>query len=453
VLIAILILLLVVVAPLSPSLGLGALITWVLLSGLLTPVVHLRLTVGTISFDDVWFSAVLVMLALSRFPRSAAKIRRAIGLLWLFGAEWVIRTLLSSGLTLSNRLAELAAVALPAAAFLVAFRYARDERGRVRLTGAMTVTGGILALLGIAESTLGFQLATYSGGLPRVDPELGGVIRISGPYADPEVYGVTLLICLAATLHWGLADRGRPKMLAILIAGVECTAIGLTLFRTFWIAALVTVVIVFGWRRGQQGRLVLICIGILGVIGITYSQISSTTFGQVRVANTTNITGRFDIYDVALQEFERAPLIGVGVGQFVPYQQNLPPTDALLNSRGVVNAHDSFTQVLAEQGLVGFVPLLLACAALLRIVVLLIRRARTWPDYLLALVTLSAAVSFLLSNLTLEMLTFGQSTAMFAAMFGAAAGRLDALLQGEREILDEQFGQATTPGPLVPLTK
>jgi hypothetical protein len=179
--IAILILLVVVIAPLSPSLGLGALIAWVLLSGSLTPVVHIHLAVGTVTFDDVWVSAVLIMLALNRFPRSDPKIRRTIALLWLFGAVWVTRTFLSAGLTVSNRLAQVAAVALPAATFLIAFRYARDERGRLRLAGAMTVIGGALALLGIAEDLIGFQLATYSGGEARVDTELGGVIRISGP--------------------------------------------------------------------------------------------------------------------------------------------------------------------------------------------------------------------------------------------------------------------------------
>jgi uncharacterized membrane protein YphA (DoxX/SURF4 family) len=73
---------------------------------------------------------------------------------------------------------------------------------------------------------------------------------------------------------------------------------------------------------------------------------------------------------------------------------------------------------------------MLASAALLWVLSSLFRRARVWPDYLLAIVTLSLAVSFLLSNLTLEMLTFDQSTAIFAAFLGAATGRLDMIIKG-----------------------
>jgi O-antigen ligase len=369
------------------------------------------------------------MVALQRFPKGDPRTRRVIGALCLFGLVWLVQSFLTPGLTTSNRLSEVVAIALPAATFMVAFRHARDERGLLRLTAAMTFVGALLALIGIAEQRLGFQLARYSGGTVRLQVGLVGAVRITGPYSVPEVYGVTLLACLAATVYWSLIKSGRQRVLGVAAGLLECTAIGFTLFRTFWIGAVIIAVIAFGWRRGRVGRLPLVAIVAVVVAGFAYVQISSTTFGQVRVDNTSDITGRLNIYAVALQEFQRSPVTGVGVGQFVPYQQKLPPTPALVNSRGTLFPHDSFTQVLAEQGLVGFIPLMFVSMALLWVVVSLFRRARRWPDFLLAIVLLSAALSFLLSNLTLDMLPYGQATAIFAALMGAGTGRLDVLLQ------------------------
>jgi len=83
--------------------------------------------------------------------------------------------------------------------------------------------------------------------------------------------------------------------------------------------------------------------------------------------------------------------------------------------------------VLAEQGLVGFVPLLLLTFAVWRLIRGLGRRAASEDVRVLVGVLSGAAIGYLLMSLTLAMLPYSPSNLFFAALLGVAAGRLDSL--------------------------
>ena len=79
-----------------------------------------------------------------------------------------------------------------------------------RIALSLMVAGGALAAIGIAEHLFGFELASLSGSTARFDQSIG-VVRISGPYAAPEVFGLSLVLCLAATCLW---LQMRPRLFA-----------------------------------------------------------------------------------------------------------------------------------------------------------------------------------------------------------------------------------------------
>jgi hypothetical protein len=81
--------------------------------------------------------------------------------------------------------------------------------------------------------------------------------------------------------------------------------------------------------------------------------------------------------------------------------------------------------VLAEQGLFGFVPLVLLGGGIWLVVRRLRAVASTSEEGVLAGSIAGAAAGYLIMSLTLTMLPYEPSNAFFAAFLGMAVGRLD----------------------------
>jgi len=122
-----------------------------------------------------------------------------------------------------------------------------------RVTGSLAFAGGILGAIGVAERVFGFDLSSLNGVAARFDTSVAQ-IRISGPYQVPEPYGLSLVICLAATLYWIQARRPRPYAWGVLLVSLEVAGIALTLFRAAWLAGLVVVIASILIVRLMRGR-------------------------------------------------------------------------------------------------------------------------------------------------------------------------------------------------------
>ena len=90
--------------------------------------------------------------------------------------------------------------------------------------------------------------------------------------------------------------------------------------------------------------------------------------------------------------------------------------------------HNSYIGLLSEQGLVGFLPLLLLSYAVWRLVRGLRSASFQSKEAALLMGTVAgAALGYLIMSLTLTMLPYAPSNLFFAALLGAASGRLDAI--------------------------
>ncbi|MGH9920951.1 MAG: O-antigen ligase family protein, partial [Nitrososphaerales archaeon] len=343
----------------------------------------------------------------------------------LFACAYCLRAAFTGALTHSDKFAAVEAIGLPVVSFAVAYRFAGSRESFERVARAMAVAGAILAVIGLGEVVFGFELATRSGGVVFLDQLSGNTVRISGPYATPEVFGLILVICLCATLYVALTHNGHVRQLAALAAVLEVTSIGYTLFRTFWACAVLAVILVVGIRRRRPGRALATLMSVVVVILLLYAFIGNSTVISSRLGNTQNITGRFDVYELAGQIFERSPIVGVGFDQFTVAEQQLPLSTALIDAEGVKFPHNSYTDVLAEDGLLGFVPLVALTFAVGWLIRRLRRRAVTREEQVFAAVVLAAAVTYFLTSMTLEMLPYGDPNAFLAILLGAGAGRLE----------------------------
>jgi O-antigen ligase len=325
------------------------------------------------------------------------------------------------------------AIVLPAILFVACERYCLRGADRVRrLACSLMIAGGVLGAIGLAERIAGFELATLTGGSARFDAAID-TTRVSGPYPAPEPYVLSLSICLAATLYWILTrKRGSPIGWPLALVGLQVVGIALALFRAGWIAAILVVLASFGYRPGRFGLTFALTALVAALAFAATTQLDRNKTVATRVNNKDNISGRLATYKEGVEIFRTAPMFGVGVSHYTDVSQTRPPV-VLWGAQAVPYPHSSYVGLLAEQGVVGFFPLLLLSYAVWRFLAALRAVSFRSREATVLLGTVTGAVlAYLIMSLTLTMLPYEASNTFFAAFLGAASGRLDALARETR---------------------
>jgi O-antigen ligase len=157
------------------------------------------------------------------------------------------------------------------------------------------------------------------------------------------------------------------------------------------------------------------------------SQLQENKTVATRLNDSENIYGRLATYKEGVQMFRSDPLFGVGVNQYQAVAVSRAP-ETVAGVQSVPYPHSSYVGLLAEQGLVGFLPFLLLTYAIWGLVRGL-RSASFWnKDAALLMGTVAGAfLGYLIMSLTLTMLPYEPSNAFFAAFLGGASGYLDGL--------------------------
>jgi O-antigen ligase len=382
-----------------------------------------------LTFDRAWIGALLAFIALKprRHERTGTTRLLLFALLLLVVAYGARAFAMNAGIQ-GPVATWVDAILLPTILFVVCERYCLSGGIRFRrLTAALMIAGGVLAAIGIAERTVGFELASLTGGSVRFDSAIDQT-RISGPYPAPEPYALSLVVCLAATLYWIQSRKpGSGYRWALVLAAMEMGAIGLTLFRAAWIAAIVVIIASVGIRPGRIGRMY----GVIGVaVAIAFAgttQLQQNKTFSSRLNNIDNVYARLATYKQAFVIFRSSPVFGVGVNEYNTVASARRP-EVVSGLVSLPYPHSSYLGLLAEQGIVGLLPFLLLSYAVWRLVRAL--RAMSFSNADAALLTgvlAGAAFGYLIMSLTLTMLPYEPSNTFFAALLGAGSGQLDAL--------------------------
>ena len=171
---------------------------------------------------------------LARFGARSTRSGTGLAALLIAGAWFVLamgaRAALTGGFVRTELETWLDALLLPAILLMAARRAAAKASQLDMLLVALTLTGALLGVLGIAERVAGLNLVSRVGGVPITSPGVG--LRVSGPYPTDDILAVTLLICFAGTLY--LANRRRTQAqlaIALVAAPLELVGIYLTFFE------------------------------------------------------------------------------------------------------------------------------------------------------------------------------------------------------------------------------
>jgi len=406
------------------------LIAWAPLAAALWAVVRVPRDPPVLTFDRLWIGGMLAYLILRprRFERSRESRLLMLALLWLL-VSYGIRVFAGGASVATPTAANwFDAIVLPAILFAVVSRFCVTSARAQGITGSLALAGGVLGAIGVAERILGFDLSSLNGAAARFDTSVEE-IRISGPYQVPEPYALSLVICLAATLYWVQTRRPRPYVWGVLLVSLEAAGIALSLFRAAWLAAIVVVVASIGFRPRRFGRALFTLGIVLALVVAANARLEQNQTYATRAHNTDNIYGRLATYQQGFEIFRDSPLFGVGVDNYTFASQQRAPV-RVQNVQSIEFPHNSYIEVLAEQGLVGFVPLLVVSFAVWRLIRGLRRTAASEDVGVLVGVLTGAAIGYLIMSLTLTMLPYSPSNLFLAALLGVAAGRLDSPTAG-----------------------
>lgn len=406
------------------ALGYRAVSIWLVVGAVAYPFLRYPQTHAILTFDRLWIAAMVVLAVAAGFTRrSDASKTLWVVLVWMIAA-FGLRAVFNPA---DNRYALqiwFDTLVLPAILFFVVRDRVRTSEQLQRVAGAFAATGLLLGLIAIGQRIIGFELASLSGGSVLQDPTVG--VRVSGPYPQANVLALTLLMCFAVSLYWVQATRRTASPIALLVLACELAGIGLTFFRGAWIAAAAVLVLSLGLRPKRYARLVGLTalVAVVGAVGFT--QISDSSGLGNRIQDTRNISGRFATYTQGFKVFESSPLVGVGIAQFSVAQENLE-TSSIGGVQAVATAHNSYLNVLGEQGILGFAPFLALTWAIWRLIRAFRLNARERSDSLLGAAAAGAAIGYLIMSMELTTLLSATSNSFFAIVLGLVAARLDVI--------------------------
>lgn len=211
------------------------------------------------------------------------------------------------------------------------------------------------SLLGV---TLGSICLIYQG--------LSGDSRASGFFGHPMTFAGYFCIYLPVLLVCFLEQKiyGEWRWLAggSFILGVVALLFNAT--RGAWLALVPVLLFIIGYYLLKGNRLAILCLAVFIAAGAGLSQYQPFLQRLATITDTKyqSNTERLLIWNSAYTMFKDHPVLGVGLGQYKDnYQKKYISPKA--KEPYLSHAHNNFLQMLAENGIVGFVGFLtlLAC--------------------------------------------------------------------------------------------
>lgn len=225
-----------------------------------------------------------------------------------------------------------------------------DVRAMVMLLIAGLVVES-LVMIGLSRATQGFQLA---GMTFRVDIPLDGLPpRIGGTVGSPNNAAAFLSLLLAPAVGVLLTNAGRIfKTLAILGVSVGWLALILTQSRGGWIAAALSIAILYFAHR-RRGRVPLAAPFLLGVC---VTALSLTAYQTIAERLTADDHGsayvRVPLMMTALEIIGDHPILGVGANNYTAALERYRPT---FTGDWLYTVHNQYLLIWAETGIGGLV--------------------------------------------------------------------------------------------------
>jgi O-antigen ligase len=231
-----------------------------------------------------------------------------------------------------------------------------------------------------------------------------GEVRLLRPYGllpHPNIFAGVLLLGLAGVLPLLLNDERRWRLLALALFALGVWMLWLSFSRGAWVAAasMMAVCALFVLRTPRRKYLIvpiLVTVGISLVFVGNYRPFLSARVG-INDENTEqrSIADRVVYTNIALDAIGKAPVQGIGVGNFAWYSARYLRDETDFDLQGG-NVHQVALMLISELGLVGFA---LFGGLLTLAIALNIQALWRHPDQLYRLTWLGAVVAFAMVGL------------------------------------------------------
>ncbi|MGP3535740.1 O-antigen ligase family protein [Microbacterium sp. RD1] len=193
------------------------------------------------------------------------------------------------------------------------------------LTGLLAWAGGLLAVLALLQFVTNDILIDRISipGLRDAQFEVfsrGDFVRPSGTATHPIEFGLILTMLLPIALHFAYFSSERGRLLRWAPVPLLAVAIALTFSRSAYVSVFVALaVLLIGWppqrRRGFLIGMLVLAAALFAAVPRLFGTISSLFRN---VGNDPSITSRTDSYELFWEFFVNAPLLGRGLGTFLP---------------------------------------------------------------------------------------------------------------------------------------
>jgi len=210
-------------------------------------------------------------------------------------------------------------------ALLVADDGIRSESRLATLTRWLTWAGCGMALLGLLQFLTGTPIIDRIeiAGLRSVEFEVfrrDGFIRPSGTATHPIEFGVILTMLLPIALHNAQYDSKANAAVRWFPPLALAVTIALTFSRSAYLSVCVAMlVMLIGWPNRIRKIFLAAALGIAVALFTAVPRLFGTIAAMFRnVDNDPSIASRTDSYDLFWDFFVNWPLIGRGLGTFLP---------------------------------------------------------------------------------------------------------------------------------------
>ena len=250
-------------------------------------------------------------------------------------------------------------------AILLILSIQSKERLRVVAWGFLA-TGILLGTIGVIQYVTGSFTNDYWGlaesSLMNIVSGVEGY-RIKGTYGDPNFFAQIMLVIVPIAMNRYMHEKnGWLKVLAAISLAVSFLTVIFTFSRGGFLALCVVLGLLVLLKKPPLVAVlsgILILLLLLPFLPVTYFDRIETIleylpFSGEDVRSEVSLRGRMSEYAVGFQMFLDNPVLGIGYENYAANYLDYSVKIGLDPRRTERSAHSLYLEVLAEQGLVGF---------------------------------------------------------------------------------------------------
>ena len=186
-------------------------------------------------------------------------------------------------------------------------------------------SGGVLALLGLLKRSPdrpGSTACRSPGSSTQVAGtfDRGGFPRPAGTSVHPIEFGVRVAVLFPIALHVAFYDKERPLLVRWFPAATIGALVPLTSSRSAYLGVIVgTLICMVGWEAQRRWRMLGVAgVGVGAMLVVTPNLLNSIFRLFWGASDDPSVSSRTGSFDLAAEFVERAPILGRGLGTFLP---------------------------------------------------------------------------------------------------------------------------------------